>query len=360
MSVDPVSLGLTAGIVDSFVAYQRTIFFSKADGAYPVGMLNFHIDEHKEPIRTIFQKKLSVDVTSVEELTRRTLHYVYLVKTEGESYIIRINACSEFYWELQFLIEEWLLTDLGKKQIDTVTVKVVDVSRQIVPFDYEIVQLAPGASIFDHSRLGTLTIDMFALFGEYVAKIHEIETQNYGPLLLTGIWDGKIIGIGDSWTDYMSLNISKHLESSVMAEIMSEEEAKDCEHVLEAIKKFTCEKPVLLHGDLANHNAFTDGKKITSLIDWEDSISGDPIYDIAYYGTGCFRHPEWFSAFLDAYKRKRDLPHDFDEKFWVYYLRISIAKALVRERFKDAGGAHLPHVRERLLHALTRAKEHTI
>jgi hypothetical protein len=53
----------------------------------------------------------------------------------------------------------------------------------------------------------------------------------------------------------------------------------------------------------------------------------------------------------------RPLPSDFARRFALYYLRIAVVKALVRERFGSAASVHLPHIVNRLHFAITQAKK---
>ena len=123
--------------------------------------------------------------------------------------------------------------------------------------------------------------------------------------------------------------------------------------VMAILDKFEVAQPVLVHGDIANHNTFTENGKLTALIDWEDCLSGDPVFDLAYYGTGCYGHDEWKEWFLDGYIKVNPLGDDFEKRYWAYYLRIALAKSIVRYRFKTATKRSLPDVRNRILFGLS-------
>src|SRR5262249_51720235 len=90
-------------------------------------------------------------------------------------------------------------------------------------------------------------------------------------------------------------------------------------------------EPVLLHGDLSGRNIFTDGVAITAVIDWEDCLAGDPVFDLAFWAT--FHQDERHGALLDGYASVRPLPADFDARFWLYYLRVALSKTVQRHRF---------------------------
>ena len=90
--------------------------------------------------------------------------------------------------------------------------------------------------------------------------------------------------------------------------------------------------PSILHGDLNDANIFCDQGKIFAIIDWEDCLLGDPIYDIASWGT-FFRNSERIELLIRGYKSITEIPNDFWQRYWLYFLRISLAKTVHRYRF---------------------------
>jgi aminoglycoside phosphotransferase (APT) family kinase protein len=336
-----------------FNKYQQNLFFSKIDCGYPVGVLTPHLAEHEQSIRKIFQEKMGLEVTRIMEHNRRTLHYVYLVETSKGPYIIRINSAGMFFKELNFYVEVWAMQELAKLNLPHMVVYEVDTSRNIAPFDYEIEAEVPGISMHD-APIEFLTLDIFGQLGKIVAGVHGIQTRGYGPFNIPNIIAGEAVGIHETWVEYMTLNLDKHLEYNIMTSTLTVSEADAIRDILAVFKTIEVPQPAFIHGDIANHNTFIENGRITAIIDWEDCISGDPIFDLAYFGTGCFGRDDWFDGFLAGYKSVRALPEDFEKRFWAYYLRISIAKSIVRYRFKTATKRSLPDVRNRILAGLSR------
>lgn len=98
--------------------------------------------------------------------------------------------------------------------------------------------------------------------------------------------------------------------------------------------------PVLLHGDLGNHNFISaDGKSISALIDWEDCLIGDPVFDIAYWAT--FFKDNMLDDFLIGYAKinpaispvGETAPKPWRRLGWLYYLRIALSKTVHRFYF---------------------------
>jgi len=345
--------------ITTFGKYQQTLFFSKIDGGYPTGILQPHVELHKKDVVKIVKETLGKDVIHVTELSRRTLHYVYRAKTADVSYIIRINASGMFFREFQFFVEQWITGELIKRQIPHVDIDAIDISRSLAPFDFEIMEEARGKSLFDIGHEDGDILPHIKKLGIFVAHIHEIQTRGYGSFDIFKILNGQPIGIHQTWQGYLMLNLDKHLEYTVMTGILTVAESDAVKDALKILEHIPCDTPSLLHGDIANHNAFTDGKTITSLIDWEDAISGDPIFDIAYYATGCFGHDSWSNAFLEGYTSVVTLPEDHEKRFWAYYLRVAVVKAIVRFRYKTSATTAIAAVKERILLGLSKLSAFT-
>jgi Ser/Thr protein kinase RdoA (MazF antagonist) len=354
--MDVRKVNLSQADIDQFIAYQKTVFFTKVDGVYPVDILNSHSEEHIPHIKKIFSEKLKIDATNIVELSRRTLHYVYKIETIKGPFVIRINAAGHFYHELSFYTEAWVMQELSDRMLPHLNIVDIDISRTLVPFDYEITNLAMGETLFDLSTHRDMPLMVIGQLGAFVATMHEIPSRKFGHLTINSVLNDDPEGIHETWLKYMMLNMVSHIESCALIGVITQFEAKDVANALAKVDQIEVTSPVFLHGDVANHNTFVENNQITAIIDWEDCISGDPVYDIAYYGSGCYGHDNWFEAFLSGYKSIRQLPADFELRYWTYFLRISLVKALVRERFAIKRNTYLPDARARILHALARAQ----
>ena len=71
---------------------------------------------------------------------------------------------------------------------------------------------------------------------------------------------------------------------------------------------------------------------MTCLIDWEDCLAGDPAFDVASWGTFVGNH-ERRAAFLKGYAPDGGPGADFELRYWLYSLRILLAKTVHRQRF---------------------------
>jgi len=75
----------------------------------------------------------------------------------------------------------------------------------------------------------------------------------------------------------------------------------------------------LVHGDYGFNNTLSDGRKITGVIDWNGSMYGDPLWDVAWLD---FWHPYqgYAASFKQHYENKNKLPANFNERVMCYRL----------------------------------------
>src|SRR5262249_47268553 len=139
-------------------------------------------------------------------------------------------------------------------------------------------------------------------------------------------------GMFDSWRDYVLLNLDQHLQACENIAAIRPSERRRIQSAFAALDPlFSSVLPALLHGDLGNHNVFAQGGAITALLDWEDCLSGDPLFDIAFWAT--FHPDARHESFFEGYRSERSLPADFELRFWLYYLRVALSKTVHRHRF---------------------------
>lgn len=327
------------------------IFNAKADALnVPLTLLRGRKPTTKQ-IRSVVNSRIEKQAVSIEPLDRSTLHHVFRIRTAKQSYILRARA-SKTIQATEFLVDQWAYQTIGSKGLPSLKVHAADIQRNIVPFDYELMGEAPGKWLYkykSHPPQSTLE-DL----GRLAARYHRIRLKGFGLIDIDA--NGKVKGRYNSWSEYLLLNASGHINILLQRNVITDVMAKDIRRAFKNTRALQV-TPVLLHGDLANHNVFTDGKRVTALIDWEDVLSGDPLYDIAYYKTGCFNNPDWFDAFIKGYRREQSLPANFEKILWLYYLRISVMKAVIRKRFPSLGENQLPNPAERIVFALSKLSE---
>ena len=63
------------------------------------------------------------------------------------------------------------------------------------------------------------------------------------------------------------------------------------------------------------------GNQIAAFIDFDDSISGDPMDDLSL--LACFHGEDFLKRAFEGYQSLRMLPSDYLRRFWLHLLRHS-------------------------------------
>lgn len=294
-----------------------------------------------------------------------TFHLTYRVcDSDNKSYVVRLNIPQATEPSYEFLIDEWVYGVLKAKGIPSLFVYVVDLSRSQFPFDYEIIEYANGEqlSLLQDPATQYLPPVVFSSLGQMLAKVHSIPITDFGPIHVASLFpvkNGKmsVRGVHKSWKDYIFCNLDEHVEFCRQIGAISSQESERIIKLFNHLSSFfILKKSFLLHGDLGNHNIIADGKKITALIDWEDCMGGDPIFDLAYWGT--FFRDHYRSQVLEGYCQEKLLPKDFEIRYWLYYLRISLSKTVHRHRFGYLDLPGRPPASSRIQRALDNFTSH--
>lgn len=328
------------------------VFFSKADyqflGEKPLDTIN------KDLINKIFSYWFKKGVNSISRLPQTTMHQVYKVKLRDNNFILKVNNYSKFFKEKNLYNDSIVMQELKQRNLAYKNVCVVDISRKLFPFDYQIMDFISDKTIFDLSKTNNFKRPIYKL-GEMMAKIHSIKGKDFGPLDVSCfLRQRRLCGLYKNWEKFMSIKLDFHIKICIQRGILTNKEGFSILKIMEEnFAKIGKINPVLLHGDLANHNTFTDKMEITALVDWEDSLLGDSVYDIAYYGTGTFGNSGWLKIFLSGYRSVKELPKDFELRYNLYYLRIALAKAVGRINFGKVNSKNLPSLSERIKYSLS-------
>jgi hypothetical protein len=395
-----------------FRRQRRSTFYPKTDAPFLAAALRALRSGDvatvtQEDLATICLQTLGEAPVAIapwnEQGTFHRLFRVFL--TKERPVVVRINALSSIMVDYSLLADAWALDQLAARGLPSLRVFGADITRRHVPFDFEVLEEARGFSLKalddDESRLRPLLREL----GQWVARFHGIAIAGFGwldvtpllsestdlirprpappPSLLVGEGQGgeardqlnqrrsptptlspqrgegrtgsghgrKVVGIFKNWRDYLLLHLDDHLATCRAIGALKDEEVQRIETLFGDLTSLLDDvAPVLLHGDLGSHNVFTTGHTLTALIDWEDCLAGDPVFDIAFWAT--FHPDSRHAVFLEGYQAERSLPDDFALRFWLYYLRIALSKTVHRHRFGHTDRPGRPPAARRIQKAL--------
>ncbi len=249
----------------------------------------------------------------------------YVTKTHGTvDHVARVNVHPSPSAQALHL-EQWVNNEAIARAFPTPRIVHVDTSCQHCPYPFQLIEWVGGVSL--RSADEATVRKVLGQLGAALARLH-------GSPVSTDRWGRVGLGTYPEWDLFWMANMDSDAHDLLDLGLITDDQFDQVYAIGDSDARYWgVEGAALLHGDLSYDNILLDPKTndLQSVIDWEDAVLGDPIFELA--GLATF-HPEArHSAFLDAYYGGAYRPPEFDVRFWTYYLRISLAKAVHRHRF---------------------------
>lgn len=154
----------------------------------------------------------------------------------------------------------------------------------------------------------------FSDLSALLKNLHSIKVKRIGNLLSPHPYSVK------NWLNFLKNQLQRNLKILVKnKKITSEDSQKLFKYSIEKLKVLPKRSfiPTLLHGDIHLYNILIGAKNKLFLIDFEDTIYGDPLYDLSIFSNF---HPELFLKLKNSYNS----PSLFSEgwKDWFDLYRI--------------------------------------
>jgi fructosamine-3-kinase len=324
----------------AYLTHKQSVFNAKSDIALSTDEITqllspslYEVNQKKIAIEILCPALIKNPLQSVRFLENKgTFHLLFeVLDRQGNAYIVKTSKDLYPSSSYSFLIDAWMEQQLKNWQFATLKILTVDCSREKVPFDFILMEKAVGAPMADFKQDENLYNQSIVQLGTYLAHVHTIVVEQYG--LVNPFFNSACPnGFSAHWRDYIYTNLAQHLDYCLQQQILDTKTQQEIQTVFaKNAAVFSDMPPKLLHGDLNDHNVFIRNDAML-VIDWEDAICGDPIFDIALWGT-FIHHHERLDYLLSGYQIIASIPDNFYLKYWLYYLRIMLAKTVVRHRF---------------------------
>lgn len=247
-------------------------------------------------IRTFIEESLAGTTGSVEYLSgwKAMQAYAYQTVEPPHQRIVRFRPTP-----LAFEKDRSVANLLGSRAIPVPSV--IEIGRYDSDFFYGVSVRAAGTNLklAPASHVESTTDRLAQVL--FLIHSHPIpEGTKYGR------WAPGRSGSADSWRAYLAARIGRQgkgsrklLKARVRDRLLREIDS-NLAHV--------SEQASLLHGDFSLDNLVGTDGELTAVIDWEKSMYGDHLYDVAYFD---FWHPD---IQLPSHCRAHYEKHDFDLK----------------------------------------------
>ena len=286
-------------------------------------------------------------------------HRTFTARLNGEKVFIRTEDGEE--GDNYFAVEKEVADRVAALGVPVPRTLAYDVSRDEVPFAWQIIPFIDAKDLNSHFKLGTLDwTDIAPAIGRAVATWQGVTAPGFGPFSAARAVAGELCALQPTLTDYYRLNLDRHLDFLVRGGFIDATYADRVRAVVAANVSLLDVPGVLVHKDLALWNVLGTERKVVSFIDWDDAIIGDAMDDISL--MACFHEEDVLSRIVAGYESVRPLPAHAEKRLALDLLRNMIFKAVIRVGagyFKRDGKFFLVSGGGESLEAITRRKIET-
>ena len=337
---------------------RRGIFYPKADLDVPDAVLRSlaqpdaaALRANGEHARALLARTLRLDAAGVriEALARQgTFHHAFEGAPEARApaHVVRVNRLPAHFVDWQLQAEAMLAAVLAAQGVPRARVVEVDCTRRRMPTDAQVVERIAGTSLAALDDDDAALAPWLARLATLLRRVHAIDGHGFGFVDVSN--GARLAGVHAGWDEYLFTRLAQHLAALQASGAMTAAEAAIAQEEFDRARPALARlEPRLLHGDPGNHNAIGREGGDVLLVDWEDALLGDPLFDVAFWATF---HPErrW-PAFFDAYFGAGWTP---SRRFWLYFLRVALSKTVHRQRFAYADRPGRPPAAARIQRAL--------
>jgi len=266
-----------------------------------------------------------------------TFHRLYEVRTQGTRRYLRVAAMPGLYDAQLMELECRMMEVLRLAGLPVPACAFGDVELRGVPRGAQLIDAADGVCVAEFDDDEERTAAALGHVGGFLSRLHRIGGDAWGPVSLAALCEGangrRLAGVHERWDEYVLLRLEQHVAVCALRGAISDDEAVRIARAVAAHRdRLDLVAPAaLLHGDPGSHNFVVDGASLSAALDWEDALIGDPLFDVA---SLCTFHPERrHAAIFAGYGIDPRAGDDTWVRFWLYFLRIALAKTVHRFRF---------------------------
>jgi len=276
-------------------------------------------------LRSLVAKHLGSETIELERQNVGEVNAVYFATLQNQtSCVIRIAPLAKGY--NAFEEESWLFSQCKNAGVPVPHVLAVNAHPMDFPEGYMITQRIEGISADSVNLSQEQKVEILHQVGHYLSLIHSVKIEGFGNYEKV---DGGFKGQHNSLYELLQSETREAwwVKDVAKYQLLSPKEIEEVQNALEKEKElFTLEKASITHGDISFGNTIIQGTKVVGIVDMENSVAADPIFDFRvfkYWDT-----EENRKALMDGYSNKAIFDENFERKLLFYELLYAM-KALV-------------------------------
>lgn len=327
-------------VIDWRAPTRRGIFHLKTDPPFTNEMLRgLRARAEREAMeRTVVVEKLTAEAGlpgKAELCAIGTYHVVHrLRRADAPPLMVRSAVRGLFTEDRSLLMDGWARAWLGASGQEQLVPRAMMVRFESdgAPFDFSVMEEARGMLLQDEMLDEEPTI--LHGIGAALRSVHDVVGDGAGLLDLSSR-AAKVSpqGVHARWSDAVMLSLDAHVATCRKGGLVDAALADKIAALFRVMHRAFEGRPMrLLHGDPGTHNIAVDraSGRVTALLDWEDALVGDPLFDVAMWST--FHPPRRLPGFMAGYGLETP-SDDVQRLIAAYFLRIALSKTVHRFRF---------------------------
>jgi aminoglycoside phosphotransferase (APT) family kinase protein len=243
---------------------------------------------------------------------------VWSITTQsGDDLILRVSRSATF------AAEQWATEQARRMGVPVPEILLVDDAVligdtgdiQVATWIHRTIHGQPLGTLQDKQATRRLTADA----GEILSLIHAVSTNGSGPIDAQG--RGQLNG-SSGFSAYLAWD-DRAADAALVSGI-SRADVDQAAQLLETYQHMWATPPHLLHGDWLPEHVLVQDDAVVGIIDFGNTRSGDPAYDIAYWQFFWDADLYPTSVLLDGYRRAGGTGQLFDLRAHLCRLGLSM------------------------------------
>lgn len=289
-------------------------------------------------IRDIALKFVPHKIKGVRLINSGLDSFAFEIFTESENFVIRTSGRNQNYD-----VEHELLRIAKERGVRVSRPVAVNVDLDAFPFAFSVLEKMPGGPLLKVDK--GLWPRILEEVGQQLMLLHSIKLDGFGEVDKQRFRSlGVLVGGQSSWIKHVfgifklkvraleakfEVEKKENFEKSVLTKMQIGQLIEILSRIPWLMDKVENEKweeeapGSLIHGDIHFEHILVDGDMLSGLIDFNKTLVGDPLFDIAYFSV--MPGGEYYPHIL----KSTGLTWN-DKKFHLYRLLMSIRKIHTR------------------------------